>query len=120
MHVFDFVQGVLAKLASMSAALRRSSEFTCGDCERMERCGLPPSDDCIEKAAQIERKHTLEALDERNGTRRGMNNGVQMAIGRASVVLMVVVWASPGWTQTHDADFPEQMAAINRCYVAHP
>jgi hypothetical protein len=48
-----------------------------------------------------------------------MNIGVQMAIGRASVVLMVVVWASPGWTQTHDADFPEQMAAINRCYVAH-
>jgi hypothetical protein len=58
MHVFDFVQGVLAKLASMSATLRRPSEFACGDCERVERCGLPPSDDCIEKAAQIERGWT--------------------------------------------------------------
>ena len=58
MQVFDFVQGVLAKLASMSATLRRSSEFNCGDCERIERCGLPPSNDCIEKAAQIERGWT--------------------------------------------------------------
>jgi len=40
-------------------------------------------------------------------------------IGRASVVLTVFVWAGPAWTQTHDADFPEQMAAINRCYVEH-
>jgi hypothetical protein len=40
-------------------------------------------------------------------------------IGRASVVLTVFVWAGPGWTQTHDTDFPEQMAAINRCYVEH-
>ena len=58
MQVLDFVQGVLAKLASMSATLRRSSELNCGDCERKERCGLPPSDDCIEKAAQIERGWT--------------------------------------------------------------
>lgn len=58
MRIADIVQGTLTKLASMSAALRRPSEFTCGDCERMERCGLPPSDDCIEKAAQIERGWT--------------------------------------------------------------
>jgi hypothetical protein len=37
------------------AALRRRPEFTCGDCERSERCGLPPSDRCIVKAAQIGR-----------------------------------------------------------------
>jgi hypothetical protein len=41
------------------------------------------------------------------------------AIGRASVVLMIAVWSGPAWTQTHDTDFPEQMAAVNRCYVAH-
>jgi hypothetical protein len=58
MHVFDFVQGIFAKLASISATLRRTSEFTCGDCERVDRCGLPPSDYCIEKAAQIERGWT--------------------------------------------------------------
>jgi len=36
-------------------ALRRRPEFTCGDCERSDRCGLPPSDRCIVKAAQIAR-----------------------------------------------------------------
>jgi hypothetical protein len=58
MRVFDFVPAILAKLTSMNATLRRTSEFTCGDCERVDRCGLPPSDDCIEKAAQIERGWT--------------------------------------------------------------
>jgi hypothetical protein len=55
MRIADLVQGTLTKLASMRATLRRQSAFTCEDCERMERCGLPPSDECIEKAAQIER-----------------------------------------------------------------
>jgi len=36
-------------------ALWRRPEFTCGDCERSDRCGLPPSDRCIVKAAQIAR-----------------------------------------------------------------
>jgi hypothetical protein len=30
----------------------------CSDCERVDRCGLPPSDNCIQKAAQIERGWT--------------------------------------------------------------
>jgi hypothetical protein len=58
MGAFDFVQAVLAKLASMSATRWRLSEFTCSDCERVDRCGLPPSDNCIQKAAQIERGWT--------------------------------------------------------------
>ena len=45
--------------------------------------------------------------------------GTAMAIGRAIVALTVLVWACPAWTQTHEADFPEQLAAINRCYVEH-
>jgi hypothetical protein len=48
-----------------------------------------------------------------------LGRGTAMAIGRAIVALTVLVWACPAWTQTHDADFPEQMAAINRCYVEH-
>jgi hypothetical protein len=40
-------------------------------------------------------------------------------VGRAVAALIVLVWACPAWTQTHDADFPEQMAAINRCHVEH-
>jgi hypothetical protein len=54
MRVLDFVQGVLAKVASI-VKLRRQSDFACSDCEKVDRCGLPPSDDCIEKAAQAER-----------------------------------------------------------------
>ncbi len=54
MRVLDFVQEILAKAASIGAK-RRHSDFTCSDCERVDRCGLPPRDDCIEKAAQIER-----------------------------------------------------------------
>ena len=32
---------------------RRRSEFTCGDCSMNERCGLPPSDQCVARAAQM-------------------------------------------------------------------
>jgi hypothetical protein len=35
--------------------MRRESDFTCGDCERSDRCGLPPSDTCIVRAEQIAR-----------------------------------------------------------------
>jgi hypothetical protein len=35
-----------------------STEFTCGDCERVERCGLPPTDDCPIKLAQLQRDPT--------------------------------------------------------------
>jgi hypothetical protein len=47
------IQDVLAGFARTVAVLRRRPEFTCGDCERSDRCGLPPSDHCIVKAAQI-------------------------------------------------------------------
>lgn len=33
----------------------QDSEFTCGDCERKDRCSLPPSDNCIAKAEQMAR-----------------------------------------------------------------
>ena len=49
------IQDVFAKFARTMMALRRRPEFTCGDCERSDRCGLPPSDRCIVKAAQIAR-----------------------------------------------------------------
>ena len=49
------IHNVFAGFARTVAALRRRPEFACGDCERSERCGLPPSDRCIVKAAQIAR-----------------------------------------------------------------
>ena len=49
------IRDVFARLTRTVVALRRPPEFTCGDCERSDRCGLPPSDRCIVKAAQIAR-----------------------------------------------------------------
>ena len=47
--------GIFAKVARRIATMRRASDFTCGDCERSDRCGLPPSDTCIVRAEQIAR-----------------------------------------------------------------
>jgi hypothetical protein len=32
-----------------------SHRFTCGDCDRNSRCGLPPHDDCLYRLTQIAR-----------------------------------------------------------------
>jgi len=34
---------------------RRKPDFSCGECERWQRCGLPPHEDCIVRAAQLAR-----------------------------------------------------------------
>ncbi len=51
------IQSVTAAFKKLASRLRGSaeSEFYCGDCERWERCGLPPSVNCIARAAQMER-----------------------------------------------------------------
>jgi hypothetical protein len=46
---------IVARFADLVAAQRRRSDFVCGDCERMERCGRPPTKDCVIRAAQMER-----------------------------------------------------------------
>ncbi len=43
-RVRDFIDG-----------LRRPPAFVCGDCDRNQHCGLPPHEDCIQKAIQRER-----------------------------------------------------------------
>ena len=54
MRALDAVKRVVAGLAELKAR-RRSSEFMCGECERWERCGLPPDENCIVKVAQLAR-----------------------------------------------------------------
>jgi hypothetical protein len=54
MGMTNSIQDLLAKFARF-VALRQDSNFTCGDCERSDRCGLPPSKNCIVRAAQIAR-----------------------------------------------------------------
>ena len=53
------LQAMFDAIADQFAATRRASEFTCGDCEQNERCGLPPHDDCPVKAAPIARDGNL-------------------------------------------------------------
>lgn len=55
MRAVNAVHAFFAAFATAMAALRRHSEFVCADCERRSRCGLPPGDTCIVRAAQIAR-----------------------------------------------------------------
>jgi len=55
MRALDKIRTAFTAVADRLAAMRRASRFTCGDCERNERCGLPPDDNCVVKAAQLAR-----------------------------------------------------------------
>ena len=41
--------------AALLLTVTSQKEFNCGDCERHDRCGLPPDDACIVRATQIAR-----------------------------------------------------------------
>jgi hypothetical protein len=47
-----------------AVAARRRPNFTCGDCERWQRCALPPSDNCVIRVEQMSR------AEEHQSTRR--------------------------------------------------
>jgi hypothetical protein len=49
------IRNLFKKLRRALATQRRLSNFTCGDCERWQRCGLPPDANCVPRAAQIAR-----------------------------------------------------------------
>jgi hypothetical protein len=53
-RAISIVEMVFIGLARLIARARRQ-EFACGDCERWERCGQPPSEQCIVRAAQLAR-----------------------------------------------------------------
>ncbi len=55
MRAIEMFRTSFSKLADFLATLRQESDFTCADCERWERCGLPPDKDCIVRLAQIAR-----------------------------------------------------------------
>jgi len=46
---------VVSRLAALIAWSRREPDFACGECERWQRCGLPPNKRCIVMMAQIAR-----------------------------------------------------------------
>lgn len=50
-------EGIQKALAAIVSFLtpQPSHRFTCGDCDRNSRCGLPPHDDCLYRLTQIVR-----------------------------------------------------------------
>jgi hypothetical protein len=51
----ESLAGFLKKLTSYLAPIWREPPFTCADCERWQRCGLPPSETCMIKLEQLSR-----------------------------------------------------------------
>ena len=45
----------LSKALVSYLAPQKTPQFSCGDCERNEQCGLPPHEDCTERLLQIAR-----------------------------------------------------------------
>jgi len=58
MLVFHTARLLIVALGSALAKRLSGPEFTCGDCERSDRCGRPPSAECAVKMAQLERDPT--------------------------------------------------------------
>jgi hypothetical protein len=52
MRAFDVLRSTFDRLAVRLTA-GRGNAFACGECERWERCGLAPSEQCIARAAQL-------------------------------------------------------------------
>jgi hypothetical protein len=50
--VMPMLGALWAAVARFMATERRMSRFNCGDCDRWERCGLPPDAVCVHKAMQ--------------------------------------------------------------------
>jgi hypothetical protein len=55
MRASDLFYAIAAKIRMCAATSNRLSRFTCGDCERNQKCGLAPHDDCLVKIMQIAR-----------------------------------------------------------------
>jgi hypothetical protein len=53
--MFRQIQNIVTRARDFIASVTRPPEFVCGDCELNQQCGLPPHEDCIEKAMQRER-----------------------------------------------------------------
>jgi hypothetical protein len=66
MRAIDSLKVATNAIACWLEDARSRPEFYCGQCERWECCGLPPSEDCIHRVMQMEsdgwRSRTSAAL----------------------------------------------------------
>jgi hypothetical protein len=51
--MLDTIRDMLVRTRDFISIVMRPPEFVCGDCERNQQCGLPPRNDCVQRAAQI-------------------------------------------------------------------
>ena len=75
MRALDVFRGVTKAIGDSIANGLSGSTFNCGDCERSHRCGLPPSEKCIVRAAQMER-------DPNGYKRRRIARALMLGLGR--------------------------------------
>jgi hypothetical protein len=54
MRAIHSVKALVTRIVSYVTTARARPVFYCAQCERWERCGLPPSEDCIPMLTQIE------------------------------------------------------------------
>jgi hypothetical protein len=50
--MLGIIRDTFTRAQDFIGGLTRPPEFVCGDCDRNQHCGLPPHNDCIEKAMQ--------------------------------------------------------------------
>jgi hypothetical protein len=53
MGALDTIRDMLLTFAKSIMGRSRATEFSCGDCNRRDRCGLPPHRDCVVMAEQL-------------------------------------------------------------------
>jgi hypothetical protein len=53
MGVLETIRDMLLILAKSIVGRSRPTEFSCGDCNRRDQCGLPPHRDCVVMAEQL-------------------------------------------------------------------
>jgi len=55
MPLTNAIRDIFSQVVDRIAVRRRLAGFTCGDCERVQRCNLNPDDGCIARQEQIAR-----------------------------------------------------------------
>ena len=59
MHIAESIQRLTLKMIGVLGSRFRGPEFVCGECDRWERCGLKPSENCPFRDEQIARHKRL-------------------------------------------------------------
>lgn len=58
MRTLEFLRAKFVSITAAHNARWHLYEFQCGDCERLEKCGLFPDEPCIVKATRAEQHLT--------------------------------------------------------------